>query len=192
MPMLATLTEEKSDGGRCPRWFVAETHVHQERHVARSLAQAEYVAHLPMNRVRRKDKKVTLGWRWDHAPMFGNYLFFKLDPTVTPWTPIRYTEGVRRIFMTLDQRPIPVPVGFVEALIADAPARLKLPDVETPAFPRNTLLRVVSGPLTGQCARCVRSDQVRTDVEIEMFGGRVAVQMPNSALGMWEAGLSPV
>lgn len=192
MQMLDALTEpDQRAGGRILRWYVVETHPMQERRVARSLAEADYTAYLPIDRVKRRDRKAFLGWRWEHAPMFGNYLFFQLEPDVTPWTPVRYMEGVRRVHMSAAQRPVPLPVGFVEGLIADAPRRLELPDLKLPEFPKDTLLRVVEGPLSGQCVLCKRSDQERTDVEIEIFGGRVMVQMPNSALIMWEAGFGP-
>ena len=175
-----------------PSWYVIETHFQAEKRVARELSERDYVHYLPMQIAKRRDKKAARGWSYVHVPMFGNYLFFQCDVETQPWTPARYAPGVRRIFMNAQQRPIPLPVGAVERLIAEAPKRLELPDVKLPAFPTNTLLRITEGPFASFPARCIKSDQFITEVEAQLFGRSVVMVLRNASLEMWEPTLGIV
>lgn len=167
-----------------PRWFVAETHPQAERWVARSLAEKGYEAYLPMIVRQRRDSVVRTMMHTVHVPMFGNYLFFRIDADNDPWTPVRYCEGVKQVFMTQSQRPIPVPIGFVERLIETAPERLKLAPEKLPAHPRGAMLRIESGPMESFTGICVASDGLTTEMNVELFGRVLVVTFPSSVLSL--------
>jgi transcription antitermination factor NusG len=165
---------------------VFQTYPQAERLASRDLTDRGFQVEVPMQLVA--DRKPRVPRASTLRPMFSGYGFVHLDGG-DGWVDVRNADGVRRVFTTPQMVPLPVPVGFVEGLIASAPERLKLPDVKLPAFPINVLLRVTQGPLEGQTARSVRSDQMTTDVEIELMGRQVRATFPNSALAMFEAGV---
>lgn len=55
-------------------------------------------------------------------PFFPGYLFVELDLPNQDWGSIGRTQGVKRLLSTPEHRPLPVPVGFVEALMAQGRA----------------------------------------------------------------------
>ncbi len=55
------------------------------------------------------------------APLFPGYLFVSLDPGAVRWRSINGTVGVRYLIAAGD-KPLPLPEGFVEALVKVADA----------------------------------------------------------------------
>lgn len=51
------------------------------------------------------------------VPLFPGYIFVELDPDRNQWRSVNGTIGVRNL-ISGDGRPLPVPVGFVEKLLA--------------------------------------------------------------------------
>lgn len=94
-------------------WFVTATKPHCEHVAQRHLANQQFETFLPLRRktVRRARK---LGLR--KAPLFPGYLFVRFDVGARRWRSINATVGVRYIIMQ-DERPVPLPEGFVETLI---------------------------------------------------------------------------
>jgi len=72
------------------------------------------------------------------APLFPRYLFVRLDLDRDRWLSVRSTVGVARLFTYHDGRPVPVPIGVVESLIAR---------------PNGSLVRLDDGLVTGQRVR---------------------------------------
>lgn len=55
-------------------------------------------------------------------PLFPGYLFVELDLSTQDWGSIGRTQGVKRLLSTPELRPLPVPIGFVEGLMAQGRA----------------------------------------------------------------------
>lgn len=153
-----------------PRWFVVQSHPQAERLAAREISEKGYRAYLPMQVIERRDHVLHSMVHIVHVPMFPGYLFVEFDRETDPWTPIRYCEGVRQIFMTPSQRPIAVPVGIVEGLIDDAPQRLNLPDVLMPEISKGTRVVITDGSLRDFMGVCKACDGRFTQVSVELFG----------------------
>ncbi len=160
-----------------PRWFVVQSHSQAERLASREIAEKGYRAYLPMQVVERRDRVLTSMVHIVHMPMFPGYLFVEFDRETDPWTPIRYCEGVKQIFMTPSQRPIAVARGVVEALIDEAPKRLKLPEVLLSPITRGSKVRIKRGALEDNLGVCAGCDGRVTQVKTNLFGG-VTVSIP--------------
>jgi len=95
------------------RWFVVATKAHYERIAQRHLANQHFETFLPL---RRKTVRSARRLCLRMAPLFPGYLFIRLDILRARWRSINGTVGVRYI-ITQDERPVPLPKGFVETLI---------------------------------------------------------------------------
>lgn len=169
--------EYKSTG---PRWFVVQSHPQAERLAAREIAERGYRAYLPMQVAERRDRVTPSMVHIVHVPLFSGYLFTEFDRDTDPWTPIRYCEGVKQIFMTPSQRPIAVPVGIVEKLIEKAPERLNLPEtLMEPMEPRSVVL-ISAGVFEGHRAVCKSCDGRMTNLMIEVLGRAMPLLLPRS------------
>ena len=156
-----------------PRWFVVQSHPQAERLAAREIGEKGYRAYLPMQVTERRDRVLASLVHLIHVPLFSGYLFVEFDREHDPWTPIRYCEGVKQIFMTLSQRPIAVPRGVIEGLIDDAPTRLKLPEVIMEPIEKGARVLIKRGALDGNLGVCAGCDGRITQVKTSLFGGAV-------------------
>ena len=114
------------------------------------------------------------------APVFSGYLFVILDLGRDQWRAINGTFGVARI-VTVEDRPVPVPPGLVEAMLdrTDAEGETHL----TYSFSPGQSVRVVAGPfaqLVGTLERLDAGGRVR--VLLEIMGGVVPIQLLSGAL----------
>jgi transcription antitermination factor NusG len=179
-----------------PRWYVFEMMRGQEDRIVRELLEGEdrpgYIArpsfHVCQPRIAvevfRKGKRQVV-----HQNMFAGYAFAFLDHRRDPWPLIREVDGVLRIFTTNSVNPetgnvtpIPLPVGFVEALIDTAPERLKLAAVRLPSYEPGQALRVETGPFVGHPARCIECDGLTTRVGVTFFGRDIEIIMARGGL----------
>jgi transcription antitermination factor NusG len=102
------------------------------------------------------------------TPLFGPYVFVRFGPG-DGWVRALHTVGVQAILRGCDNRPRPVPVGYVEALIRHGDT-----EVETARDERievGARLRISRGPLAGLTGRCVTSERARVRVLLEWMGG---------------------
>jgi transcriptional antiterminator RfaH len=107
-------------------------------------------------------------------------MFVRLDLSVEPWRPIISTLGVSALVRGLD-RPKPVPVGVVEALLAARNAK-GLIDFRHEVKVGDRV-RIMSGPffnLVGQLERL--DDRGRVEVLISILGGERSVVTDRTAL----------
>lgn len=116
-------------------------------------------------------------------PLFRSYLFVALDPTVDAVSRAWYSEGVRQVISSANNRPIPLPHGFVESLQARGRAGDGVIDERSnaPAFQpvcEGDGLRVLHGPFVDQVGICRMSDGER----IKVLLGALEVSMPRSAV----------
>jgi transcription antitermination factor NusG len=179
-----------------PRWYVIEMFRGQENRIVRDLLEGEsrigYIARpsfevcqprIAVEVVRKGQRQVV------HQNMFAGYAFVWLDHLCDPWPLVRQVDGVLRIFTTRsinpetgNVTPIPLPIGFVEALIDTAPERLKLAAVRLPSYAPGQMLRVETGPFAASSARCVACDGLTTRVAVHFFGRDVEVVLPRGGL----------
>jgi len=112
-----------------PRWFVVSTYPQAEFQVWAALGK-DFRRHLPTivayRQKMRHGRPVLMQGRRSSEPVirpfFPGYLFVELDLPGQDWGSIGRTQGVKRLLSTPEHRPLPVPVGFVEALMAQGRA----------------------------------------------------------------------
>src|SRR5215469_8099533 len=110
-----------------PHWAVCYTHPQAERWAAQQLQRSGYRVLLPLLAVRRRDPVIRSLWHVAELPLFPRYLFVHLDG---PWTPIRYSPGVRSLLMD-GTKPGRVSEAAVSALQASEALRRIPPPPET-------------------------------------------------------------
>ena len=96
------------------RWYAVNTQPHLEYRALVNLELQGFAACLPRC---AKTIKHARQFRAVVAPLFPGYLFVALDLGRDRWRAVNGTSGVRSLVMAAE-RPIPVPAGVVEALIA--------------------------------------------------------------------------
>lgn len=109
------------------------------------------------------------------APLFPNYIFVIMDPSVQRWRAVNSTIGVASLIMG-KERPIPVPVGVVEALVTatEGSGAIRL-DRELQA---GDDVRILSGPFAETLGQLVRlDDRGRVQVLLEIMGGRIPLEL---------------
>src|SRR5262249_15825294 len=96
------------------RWSLVHTQPHSERKAALHLGVQGFKTHFPQiqKTIRHARRLMTV-----RAPLFPRYMFLILDLGRDRWLSVRSTVGVSSLF-TCEDRPVPVPNGVVEALVA--------------------------------------------------------------------------
>src|SRR5690349_3057043 len=99
---------------RCGRWYLVHTQPHQERKAELNLCMQGFSTFLPeFEKTVRHARRL----RTVRRPLFPRYLFVNFDIERERWLSIYSTFGVARLFAQ-DGRPLAVPRGIVEALLA--------------------------------------------------------------------------
>ena len=121
------------------QWFVVHTKPRQEQRALENLQRQGFEAWLPMLTVeklrRGRIEKVV-------EPMFSRYLFIRLDPELSNWSPIRSTLGVSKL-VSFGNRPAVISDALIEMLRgmpAQQPQRLLQPGQP---------VKFIDGPLRG-------------------------------------------
>jgi transcription elongation factor/antiterminator RfaH len=159
------------------RWFLVHTLPKSERKAGWHLGAQGFRTYLPRF---RKTIRHARQLRTVEAPLFPRYLFVILDLERDRWLSVRSTVGVSRLFTTRDGRPVPVPVGIVEALIEQSQGSLTRLDA---GLMKGQRVQILSGPfadLLGTLERLDESGRVR--VLLEMMGTVVPVRLHRSVL----------
>ena len=159
------------------RWFVAQTLHHREKLAALHLGAQRFRSFLPRF---RKTVRHARQLREVVAPVFPGYIFLILDPERDRWRSINGTFGVARL-VSAHGRPVPVPRGTVEAMIAamDQSGLVRLGGGLTPGQP----VRVVAGPFAGGLGVLERLDgRGRVRVLMQIMGGEALFTMDRAAL----------
>jgi transcription elongation factor/antiterminator RfaH len=162
---------------RSVRWYAVQTLPQREFGARAQLEAQSYRIFLPchLKTVRHARKLKTI-----NAPFFPRYLFVQLDLSRDRWRSINGTFGVASLIMD-GERPMPVPVGIVEAL----QARLQ-PDA---ASAHNDDLQVgqsvevMVGPfanLAGELESCEGKTRVR--VLLQLMGSLKRVSLDRDAI----------
>ncbi len=114
------------------------------------------------------------------APVFPGYIFVVLNPERDRWRSINGTFGVARL-VSAQHRPVPVPTGVVEALLAsvDELGLVRFDGGLKPGQP----VRVLAGPFAQALGVLARlDDKGRVQVLLNIMGRQAAVMMDQAHL----------
>jgi transcription elongation factor/antiterminator RfaH len=159
------------------RWFLVHTLARSEPRARLHLEAQGFRTHLPqISKTVRHARQL----RTVRAPLFARYLFIILDLGRDRWLSVRNTFGVSCLF-TCDSRPVPVPAGVVEALIAHGgEANLALFD---DGLRKGQQVRILSGPFVDFVGTLERiDDNGRVRVLLQMMSTAVPVAIDRSWL----------
>jgi transcription antitermination factor NusG len=174
-----------------PRWFVVSTYPQAEFQVWAALGH--FRRHLPTvvtyrQKMRHGRPVLTNGQRSSEPiirPFFPGYLFVELDLSDLSWASIGRTQGVKRLMSSPEMRPLPVPVGFVEALMAQGRAGDGAIDPgATPKFPPLAPGDKVCVTVGGTDLDTVvhMSEQERVWVLLRLFDRDVPTEVPRGSV----------
>jgi transcription elongation factor/antiterminator RfaH len=159
------------------RWFLAHTLPKSEWKAELHLGAQGFRTYLPqIQKTIRHARQL----RTVRTPLFPRYLFVILDLERDRWLSVRSTVGVSRLFTHQDCRPIPVPVGVVEALIERSEANVTRLDT---GLVKGQHVRILCGPFADFVGTLERLDAAgRVQVLLEMMGTAVPITLHRSAL----------
>ena len=159
------------------RWYLVHTQPHGERKAEFHLGAQGFKSYFPQiqKTIRHARRLMTV-----RAPLFPRYVFLILDVGRDRWLSVRSTVGVSSLF-TCEDRPVPVPKGIVEALIAHTnEAGLALFDAR---LTTGQTVRILSGPFADFVGTLDRLDGAgRVRVLLTMMGTAIPVTLHRSAL----------
>jgi transcriptional antiterminator RfaH len=158
------------------RWFLAHTLPKSERRAEMHLRAQGFRTYLPQI---KKTVRHARQFREVQAPLFPRYMFLIIDPSRDRWLSVRSTVGVSSLF-TCEGRPVPVPAGIVESLIAHSDGSLTSLDA---GLTKGQSVRIVSGPFANLVGTLDRLDAAgRTRVLLDIMGKAVPVAIHRLAL----------
>lgn len=158
-------------------WFVVRTNIKCEFRAEMGLKAQGYKTFLPVEKVwirhaRRKSEKV--------RPLFSRYLFVGFDPNKTAWTPIRETDGVESLLVSVSGIPSPVPMKAIETLRGAIEVGV-FDETRTGwqgAKPGDPLL-LVEGPFRDFVVALKQSlPEKRVEIVLNLFGAERVLKVP--------------
>jgi transcriptional antiterminator RfaH len=158
------------------RWYLVHTHPHGERRAQLHLGAQGFRTHFStIERTIRHARQL----RTVRAPLFPRYIFLILDLGRDRWLSVGGTVAVSSLY-TCNDRPVPVPEGIVETLIANTDeANLAL----FSSLKTGQSVRILSGPFANFVGKLERLDAAgRVRVLLEMMGTAVPVALRRSAI----------
>jgi transcriptional antiterminator RfaH len=159
------------------RWFLAHTQPKSECKAELHLGAQGFRTYLPQiqKTIRHARQLKTV-----RAPLFPRYAFVILDLERDRWLSVRSTVGVSSLFSSRDGRPVPVPVGIVESLIARSEDSLTRLDS---GLVKGQQVRILTGPFVDFVGTLDRLNEAgRVRVLLEMMGTAVPLTLHRSAL----------
>ena len=159
------------------RWYLVHTLPHCERRAQLHLRAQGFRTHFPtIQKTIRHARQL----RTVRAPLFPRYIFLILDLGRDRWLSAWSTVGVSSLY-ACENRPVPVPEGVVETLIANSDeANLAL---FASGLTTGQSVRVLSGPFANFVGKLERLDSAgRVRVLLEIMGTAVPVAIRRSAL----------
>jgi transcriptional antiterminator RfaH len=138
------------------------------------LQQQSFEAYLPEVLItdRRKRRRI--------RPLFPNYLFVAFDVMELEWRTIPHTIGVRRLFSSDVEKPIPLPIGFVEEL--QMHGRPEQPQQVQPHVKEGDLVKLLSGPFKNFSGLVRLDPRFRVYVLLHMLGQDRLVAVGNNSV----------
>ncbi len=158
-------------------WFCVQSHRQAERWADENLRQQGYETLFPTHDVRVRDRVTRTMTHIVERPYLPGYLFVRFDRDRDPWGPICHTRGVKRLFVSADHRPVPVPSDYIDRLIADAPSRRILRADAGAEDLTGERLRISEGAFAEYEGLCAAGEKERVRVFITLMGREVAVDV---------------
>lgn len=157
------------------RWFAVQSQSHRAAGAAIQLRNQGFRVFLPLRaRTWRHARRIDIRL----VPFFPGYLFVALDLGRDRWRSVNSTYGVQRLVMAGGEaRPMPVPMGIIEALQREADARGCL--VADDRLRVGEPVRILAGPfsdIVGELVQLNESGRIR--VLIELLGGQIPILLP--------------
>jgi len=159
------------------RWHLVHTLPHCERRAQLHLGAQGFRTHFPtIEKTNRHARQL----RTVRAPLFPRYIFLILDLGRDRWLSVWGTVGVSSLY-TCNDRPVPVPEGIVETLIANSDeANLAL---FASGLTAGQSVRILSGPFANFVGKLERLDAAgRVRILLEMMGTAVPVAVRRGAI----------
>jgi transcriptional antiterminator RfaH len=170
-------SKSRSEVGSCRRWYVVHTLQLCEARAQIQLERQGFCTFLPryVKTVRHARKCTTVS-----APLFPRYLFIELDVLHDRWRSVNGTFGVANL-LTANDRPVPLPIGVVEALIEQIGENYGVS--EPVAIEVGEPVQISRGPFADLIGRLARIDgRGRVQVLLQLLGGEVQVSIERQAL----------
>lgn len=169
-----------AEGRARMRWYVVQAQ-HGKGEIAKQSIIAEgFSAYLPVfNRRRSHARKVDTVTR----PLFPGYLFARFEVDEHGWQRIASARGVLRLLCSTSARPLPVPMGVIEDLLARANADgvLELADgIPERRFSDGQRVRITAGPMQGLTGLYLGGEEERVKLLIDMLGRPVRMTIPTN------------
>jgi transcriptional antiterminator RfaH len=159
------------------RWYLVHTLPHGERRAQLHLGAQGFKTHFPtIEKTIRHARKL----RTVRAPLFPRYIFLILDLGRDRWLSVWGTVGVSSLY-TCENRPVPVPEGIVETLVANTDeANLAL---FSSGLTIGQSVRILSGPFANFVGTLERLDAAgRVRVLLDMMGTAVPLALRRNAI----------
>jgi transcription antitermination factor NusG len=154
------------------RWYCWKAKPGEQFRALRELSAQGFNAYLPLY-VEKRDAPP--------KPLFGAYGFVPFDRNSAQWRVIHSTRGIAHLVCIDHTKPVPVPVGIVEALQARGRPGDGVIDetYQGPEHPDLTgkMVRVTSGPFADLHGICRWSNQKRIAVLLEVMGRPVEISI---------------
>jgi transcriptional antiterminator RfaH len=159
------------------RWYVVQSKPRKEFFASVNLENQGFHIFLPkVRKIVRHARRISRV----EAALFPGYLFVALDLSRQRWRSVSGTLGVSH-FVTDGSRPLPVPRGLVEDLIATTD-QAGVVDLSR-SLTRGHDVRLLDGPFAGQIGRLVTLDEAgRADVLLSLLGAQREVSVAVSVL----------
>jgi transcriptional antiterminator RfaH len=160
-------------------WYIALTEPSRETKALSGIERNGFVCNLPtfiksIWAGRSKRRLVT-------RPLFPGYLFVRFDQGYERWDIVRDVSGVRG-FLSVNGRPARIPQLAIDTINIKV-AEMKLPPKQRSAYREGQSVRIMEGPFAALVGPIERlSNRGRVDVLIDLFGGKVPVEVHESEI----------
>ena len=169
------MVDESAEIG--PRWYAVHTLPRMETSASAHLERQGFEPFLPLRKATRRHARRIETIR---APFFPRYGFVRLDLARQRWRSVNGTTGVASLVMARD-RPLPIPVGIVEALLATVTSE-GVVDLDH-GFKPGDPVRLIAGPLAGQFGTLTHlDDRGRVEMLLSLIHGTVRVKVARDLL----------
>lgn len=153
-------------------WYCVNTNPQREGIALAHLQFQGFICLLPttLRQYKRYQREI---------PLFPGYLFVRFDKLDDHWKKIHCTTGVRRLFSSDPQTPIPVQDDIIRRLEEASSNQTKGVARRIQVGDR---LRVTGGPFTGQEVICTASHSDRVKALLAIMNRQVELTLTNSSV----------
>ena len=173
-------TERGFHGGACPgaRWYAVQAEYRMpESGIAQRIENLGFGVFLPLVAVKRRrgTKREIV-----NVAMFPSYLFARFDTATEQWRKIAHARGVRRIFGSGPERPIPVPEHSMAWMMARGYDKPISEDPRPSLIAHGAQVKILRGAFADHQGVCVMSGGDRVRLLLDVFGAKREVTVSRS------------